>query len=96
MHADREQHPPARHVGQPLGEVRIGEGEHQRAEQLADRIALLQDAGDDALWSAAGIDSSASDAPIPHSPPMTKPNRVRSMSRAMRLGAKAEASSSTE
>ena len=42
------------------------------------------------------MDSSASDAPMPHSPPITNPNRVRSTSRTIRLGAKADASSSAE
>ncbi len=40
--------------------------------------------------------SIVSAAPIPHSPPIAKPNAARSTSSATRVGANAEASSSTE
>ena len=37
QHAQQEQHAPTRHEGKPLGEVGIGEPEHQRAEELSER-----------------------------------------------------------
>jgi len=42
----------------------------------------------------AGIDSMTSDAPMPHSPPMAKPNKARNTRKTGSDGAKAEASSS--
>src|SRR6185437_3996190 len=44
----------------------------------------------------AGIDSIASDAPMPHSPPIAIPNSARNTSNASSDGAKAQASPSTE
>ena len=44
----------------------------------------------------AGMLSSASEAPMPHSPPIAMPKAKRSTSNTVSVGAKAQASSSNE
>jgi hypothetical protein len=57
---------------------RVDHAERQRREEIAQRVAFLQQARQQAA-QPGDADSSASDAPTPHSPPMPMPNSRRRM-----------------
>ena len=65
----------------------------EAASEIARRIAALQQAGDGPAQLRRDGLHAPGVAPIPHSPPMAKPNRARRISSTASDGAKAEASS---